>query len=182
MAVAAMFLSADGVRAQDGGPEKSRKILVVYYSYSGNTRTAAQEIARRTGGELFEIEPQTPYPTDYRAVADQAKKEIADGVRPALKRLPEDLSQYDAVFVGSPCWWATVAPPVASLLAACDLRGKRVLPFMTHEGSGMGRSEADIRALCPASTVEKGLALRGRAVGSSQAQIAAWLRRMALAE
>ena len=120
-------------------------MLVAYFSHSGNTREVARQISEATGGDLFEIVPATPYPTEYRAVVDQGKKEIEAGVRPALKNPVGDLSQYDVIFVGSPCWWATIAPPVATFLSSCDLAGKTVVPFMTHEGSRMGRSEEDIR-------------------------------------
>lgn len=95
-------------------------MLVAYFSHSGNTRAMARQIAEATGGDLFEIVPAAAYPAEYGAVVDQAKKEIGGGVRPALKgRLP-DVGAYDVIFVGSPCWWSTVAPPVATFLADCD--------------------------------------------------------------
>ena len=97
-------------------------------------------------------------------------------MRPALKNPVGDLSQYDVIFVGSPCWWATIAPPVATFLTSCDLAGKTVVPFMTHEGSGMRHSEADIRRLCPRSTVPDGLAVRGSAVRNSKDEVGRWVR------
>ena len=75
---------------------------------------------------------------------------------------------YDVVFVGSPCWWGTVAPPVATFLAAYDWSGKTVAPFMTHGGSRMGRSEDDIEKLCPGATLLGGLPVRGSAVKGSR--------------
>ena len=120
-----------------GAQQPSGKVLEAYFSHSGNTREVARQISEATGGDLFEIVPATPYPTEYRAVVDQGKKEIEAGVRPALKNPVGDLSQYDVIFVGSPCWWATIAPPVTTFLSSCDLAGKTVVPFMTHEGSGM---------------------------------------------
>ena len=123
-----------------GAQQPSGKVLVAYFSHSGNTREVARQISEATGGDLFEIVPATPYPTEYRAVVDQGKKEIEAGVRPALKNPVGDLSQYDVIFVGSPCWWATIAPPVATFLTSYDFAGKTVVPFMTHEGSRMGRS------------------------------------------
>ena len=139
--MAAFAVSGAGAQPQ----QPSKKVLVAYFSHSGNTREVARQIGEATGGDLFEIVPATPYPAEYQAVVDQGKKEIAAGVRPALKNPVGDLSQYDVIFVGSPCWWATIAPPVATFLTSCDFAGKTVIPFMTHEGSGMGRSEADIR-------------------------------------
>ena len=98
------------------------------------------------------------------------------GVRPALKgRLP-DVGAYDVIFVGSPCWWSTVAPPVATFLADCDWAGKTVVPFMTHEGSRMGRSEEDIRKLCAGATLLGGLPLRGGAVKDSRDVVRKWVQ------
>mgnify|MGYP000215787765 CR=1 FL=1 len=85
-----------------GAQQPSGKVLVAYFSHSGNTREVARQISEATGGDLFEIVPATPYPTEYRAVVDQGKKEIEAGVRPALKNPVGDLSQYDVIFVGSP--------------------------------------------------------------------------------
>lgn len=178
-AAAAFLFCADGVQAQNGAP---KKVLTAYYSHSGNTRTVARQIQQLAGGDLFEIEPVEAYPEEYRAVVEQAKKEIAAGFRPALRGLPQDVAQYDVIFIGSPCWWATIAPPVAAFLASCDLAGKTVVSFMTHEGSGMGRSEADIRKLCPASTVTGGLPVRGSAVDRSQGAVKKWLEGMNLAQ
>lgn len=179
MAVATMLLSADGMQAQE---HIRKKVLVAYFSHSGNTRAMARQIGQATGGDLFEIEPQRAYPAEYRAVVDQAKKEVADGFRPRLKTQLENMAQYDVIFVGSPCWWYTIAPPVAAFLASNDFSGKIVVPFMTHEGSGMGHSEEDIRALCPGAAVMKGLPVRGGAVGRSQAEVLKWVEGLNLSE
>lgn len=171
--MATILTSGAGAQTQ---PAPAKKVLVAYYSHSGNTREVARQIAGVSGGELFEIVPVTPYPSDYRTVVDQAKKEIEAGARPALKNWVEDMSQYDVIFIGSPCWWATVAPPVATFLTSYDFAGKTVVPFMTHEGSRMGRSEEDIRKLCPKSQVPDGLPVRGGAVGSSKDAVEKWVR------
>ena len=153
-----------------------KKVLVAYFSHSGNTREMARQIAEATNGDLFEIVPQSAYPAQYDAVMAQAKREIGRGYRPALKgRLP-DIGAYDVVFVGSPCWWATIAPPVATFLTSCDLAGKTVVPFMTHEGSRMGRSEEDIRKLCAGATLLGGLPLRGGAVKDSRDVVRKWVQ------
>lgn len=170
--MAAIVSSGAGAQTQ---PAPAKKVLVAYYSYSGNTREMARQIADVSGGELFEIVPVTPYPSDYQTVVDQAKREINAGARPALKTRVDDMSQYDVVFVGSPCWWATVAPPVATFLTSYDFAGKTVVPFMTHEGSRMGRTEADIRKLCPKSQVPDGLPVRGGAVGRSKETVRRWV-------
>ena len=152
-----------------------KNILIAYYSHSGNTEELAELIRTETGGALFEIKPAVPYPSAYQAVVGQAKEEIRAGFRPEIGE-PADVGPYDVVFVGSPNWWSTVAPPVASFLERCDLTGKTVVPFMTHEGSRMGRSEEDIRKLCAGATLLGGLPLRGGAVKDSRDVVRKWVQ------
>lgn len=172
-----MLVPKSGLRAQDA---PAVRILVAYYSYSGNTRTVAEIIREATGGDLFEIVPEKAYPSGYQAVVDQAKKEIAAGHRPVLKSRVADIGSYDVIIVGSPCWWGTVAPPVATFLSGYDLAGKTVVPFMTHEGSRMGHSQSDIEKLCPASTVLKGLPVRGGSAKQAGEEVGHWLRDLKL--
>lgn len=159
LALTTLFAANESVDAQT--VPSGKKVLVAYFSHSGNTRIVAERIAAATGADLFEIVPQTSYPSEYRAVVDQAKKEINADYRPALKNDLPDAAQYDVIFVGSPCWWATVAPPVATFLALHSFSGKTLVPFLTHEGSRMGRSETDIRRLCPDANVLTGVPIRG---------------------
>ena len=156
-----LFAAAESGDAQTAPNDK--KVLVAYFSHSGNTRAVAERIAAATGADLFEIVPQKPYPAEYRAVVDQARREIAADYRPALKTDLPDAGRYDVIYIGSPCWWSTVAPPVATFLAAHDFTGKTLIPFMTHEGSRMGRSEEDIRKLCPKSQSADGTPTVGTA-------------------
>ena len=169
LTLTALFTAGESVNAQPASSGK--KVLVVYFAHSGNTRAVAERIAAATSADLFEIVPQTPYPTEYRAVVDQAKKEIEADVRPALKNDLSDVGRYDVIYVGSPCWWATVAPPVATFLAAHDFTGKTLIPFMTHEGSRMGRSEADIRRLCPGANVLGGVPIRGSSAAHADREV-----------
>lgn len=169
LSLTALFAAGESVDAQSASSGK--KALVVYFSHSGNTRIAAERLAEATGADLFEIVPATPYPAAYDAVVDQAKREIAADHRPALKTDLPDIAVYDVIYVGSPCWWATVAPPVATFLAGHDFAGKTIAPFMTHEGSRMGRTEADIRRLCPDATVLAGVPIRGSSVAQADREI-----------
>lgn len=164
-----LFAAAESGDAQT--VPAGKKILVAYFSHSGNTRAVAERIAAATGADLFEIVPQRPYPAEYRAVVDQAKREIAADYRPALKNDQPDAGRYDVIYIGSPCWWATVAPPVATFLAAHGFAGKTLIPFMTHEGSRMGRTEADIRRLCPEATVLAGVPIRGSSAAQADREI-----------
>lgn len=155
-------------------------ILTVFYSHSGNTRTLAKKIQRRAGGALVEILPASPYPREYNAVVNQAKRELQAGYRPPLRSAVDNIGAYDVILVGSPNWCNTVAPPVMTFLSAYDLSGKAIAPFVTHEGTGLGRSVGDIVRLCPGATVLEGLAVRGGRVNGAQRELAEWLARLDL--
>lgn len=154
----------------------AKKILVVYFSHSGNTRVMAEQIKKATGGDIFEIQPVKDYPKDYQSVVDQAKKEITSNYKPELKTKVKNIESYDVIFVGSPNWWSTIAPPVATFLSSYNLSGKTIVPFMTHGGGGMGHSVADIKKLCPKSTILEGLPVSGSSVKKSEDKVVKWLR------
>lgn len=162
--------------AQAPAAKSGKKILVVSYSRTGNTREVANQIHRLVGGDLVAIETVTPYPSDYRETTRQAKQELESGYRPPIRTKVPDLASYDLVFVGSPNWWGTIAMPVMTFLSENDLSGKTIAPFMTHGGSALGRSRSDIEKLCSRATILDGLAIAGSSAKTSQKEVVAWLR------
>ena len=138
------------------------KVAVVYYSQSkvGNTATVAKWIAKHTGGELVPIETVEAYPDAYGETLKAAKKDMENGGTRAIKSVPS-LDGYDVVFIGSPIWYGTYAPPVAEFFKTHSFAGKTVVPFCTHGGGGAGRYFVDVRKACPAATVKEGLTIRG---------------------
>lgn len=177
-AIAASLIGGISASARDAGSGKVEtqpdKILIACYSWGGNTRTAAEMIRQATGGTLFEIKPAKPYPTEYRRCTEVAKQEINAGFRPELAA-EIDLKKYDVIFVGSPNWWGTMAPPVATFLTTHDLKGKTVIPFFTHGGGGMQRCEADVRKLCGKSNVLKAATFSGGSIRSAGEAMKKWL-------
>lgn len=163
------------------GGDKPR-VAVVAFSYTGNTRAAAEMIARHYQAPRFEIVPATAYPADYTACTEQAKAELARGFLPPLASAAPDPATYDVLFVGSPNWWGTVAPPVRTFLAqSAFTRGKRVVPFFTHGGGGMQRCEADFAALVPeAQQVLPGATFSGYSIHRAEAEVSAWLTSLRL--
>ena len=159
---------------------KKSSVLSAYFSHSGNTRAIAEMIYKNAGGNIFEIVSVDPYPADYDAVVEQAKKELDTEFRPRLKTKVTDMDSYTTVFVGYPNWWGTMPRPVAAFLSEYDFAQKTIAPFCTHEGSGLGRSVKDIRKLCPAATVLDGLAIRGGSVNHAQDAVAGWLREIGI--
>jgi flavodoxin len=142
----------------------------------GNTEVAARAIQSLAGGDLFRIEPVRPYPDDYQEATQVAQFELSEDARPALAARVERPQDYEVVLLGYPNWWGTMPMAVRTFLESLDFTGKTILPFCTHEGSGLGSSEQDLRRLCPGATVRDGLAIRGGAVAKAQPAIAAWLR------
>lgn len=156
--------------------QAQNKILIAYYSWSGNTRNMAEQIKSYTNADILEIEPVVAYPANYNACVDQAKKEINSGFKPALKVIQTKVESYDIIIIGSPNWWSTIAPPVATFLSKYNFSGKKILPFITHGGSRMGRSIDDIKLLCPTATVLNGLPVKGSSVSSAGNEIQKWLK------
>ena len=122
--------------------EVKMKATVVYFSWSGNTRFAAETIAKKAGADLFEIKAETPYSSDFQKCCDEAKPECQGKTLRPIKSIEGlDLSKYDMVFVGTPNWWGTMAPPVRTWVTQSKdaLKGKTVCLFQTHGGGGMQR-------------------------------------------
>ena len=153
-------------------PFSGANILVVYFSRTGeqytvgvidegNTAIVAKMIADATGADLYEILPETDYPYTYAALTDAAKKEQNENARPAIKNSLPDLAQYDTVFIGAPVWWGDWPMILYTFFESADLAGKNLVPFSTHEGSGLSGFDKKLSKACPDSTVLKGLAIRG---------------------
>ena len=137
------------------------KPLIVYYSYSGITRRLAEDIALITDGNLRELKPQKPYSFSYNTAVKEARAEIKKGYCPPLLQGAEPIEDTDVIFVGSPNWLKTFAPPVLSFLRSVDLSGKTIIPFCTHGGGGFGRMIEDYKRECKNSIIKDGIALRG---------------------
>ncbi len=157
------------------GAAPGGKPLVVYFSRSGNTRRLAELIHKRVGGDILEITPVTPYPADYQATVDQAKREQADNARPAVNTTIADPGQYSVIFLGYPNWWSSMPMPVWTFVEQNGLDGKTIAPFCTHGGGGMGPSESDLKKLLPHARVLKGLAVRGTSAGGAEKTVEKWL-------
>ena len=165
--IAAVFFSHTGQNYSDGS---------IVDLKTGNTAVVAAKIAALTGAAMFELKTKHAYPFNYKECTETAQAELRANSRPVLVETP-DVSGYDAIVLGFPNWWGTMPMAVFTFLESQDLSGKAVLPFCTHEGSGMGRSEADIRKICPNSDVRAGLAILGSSVSQADAAVKAWLEK-----
>lgn len=132
----------------------AEKILIAYYSKTGNTKRAAEEIAKMTGGTLHRIVPQKTYPDSYFATVAVAKWESLKGEKPALADKVEGIGGYDKILVGFPIWWFGCPQLIKTFMESYDFDGKKVYPFCTHGGSGPKNSTRDIKAICPKADVK----------------------------
>jgi flavodoxin len=167
----------------------NKKCLVAYFSRKGNnyvsgsivnlpggnTEIAATMIQELTECDMFQIDTVEVYPVDYTETTEVAQQELRKNVRPELKSHVDNMESYDVIFLGYPNWWGTMPMGVFTFLEEYDFSGKTILPFCTHEGSGMGHSESDIKRLCPNANVLKGLSIKGGSVKNAKNDISSWL-------
>lgn len=154
------------------------KILVAYFSYSGNTKKIAEEIQSKTGADIFEIKTVNAYSDDYDTVLDEAQTERNDKARPELSEKVNDMSQYQTVIIGYPIWWGDMPMAVYSFLEEYDLSGKTVLPFCTHGGSGLSQTDKNIQDEEKDAKVTEGLAIRDSSLDDADGEIDQWLTRI----
>ncbi len=179
-----------GTDLQAQTPENNPKSIVVYYSRRGNnylngnivdlkvgnTEVVAGKIQALTGSDIFRIETVKPYPAEYTETTEVAKAELNSNARPELTEKVDNMEQYDVVYLGYPNWWGTCPMAVFTFLESYDFNGKTIIPFCTHEGSGLGNSVQDIRKTVPGATILKGIAIRGGNVNNADKQIEEWVK------
>lgn len=168
------------------------KKLIAYYSRAGNnivggnivnlpvgnTEVAANMIQQLTGSDIFRIDTVRKYPADYHETTDIAKQELRQNARPELSGHVDNMADYSVMYLGFPNWWGTMPMAVFSFLEAYEFASKTIIPFCTHEGSGMGHSESDIKKLCPDARMLRGIPIRGGSVQRAKSAIVEWLRRI----
>lgn len=153
----------------------TNKILVAYFSRTGNTRALAEEIAEQTGAEVFEIIPAEPYPDDYDATVERFRKERAENARPAIASEVANMEQFTTVFIGFPNWGDDMPHIVYTFLEQYDLSGKTVVPFCTNGGGGFGNSLDGLKRTCPDSIVADGFECSGSRADRQQENVSKWL-------
>lgn len=160
------------------------KILVAYFSWSGNTRQLANMIAEKSGGEMFRIVPEEAYASDFNGCADRAQTELRNGTRPPLSsHIDKDvMAEYDVIFIGFPIWWYDLPMPVWTFLEEYDLSGKTIIPSFSHNGSSSGASSiSTVKRLCPDSTVaDDYLSVRGSSVSDAESQVTEWINKLGI--
>jgi len=151
------------------------KALIVYFTWSGNTRGIANRIQEMSGADIFEIQLIAPYSSDYNTVLNEAQRDQNIQARPELANHVANMEQFDTVLLGYPNWWASIPMPIASFLEEYDFSGKTILPFCSHGGGRFGQSLTAIAKLAPEATLTKGLSAQYSGGASLRDEISAWL-------
>lgn len=142
---------------------------------TGNTGVVANMIAETAGADLFSIQTVEKYPDTYDATIDQGQEERNADARPELASLPENLDQYDVIFLGFPNWWGDMPMALYSFLDEVDLTGKTIVPFVTSGGSGFSNTISTIESMESGATVQDGLSISGSSATEAQDQVSEWL-------
>ena len=164
------------------------KSIFIYFSHTGenymedgirnidkgNTEIVAEEISKLVKADLFKVEPVKEYPYDYHECCDVAKEELDSNARPEIKSQLANLANYDTVYIGGPIWWGHYPCPLFTVLESLDFTGKVVMPFSTHEGSGLGSIMKDVHKFCKNAIIKEGLAIRGSSAKPSKEKIERW--------
>ena len=204
---AANQVAAQSTEASEAETEHQSRILVAYFtradniqidpkvdatssasinvngsSYKGNVAIMADYVKEVTGGDTFSIATTENYPTRYRDTTDTAKTEQKNGARPKLSSHVKNMEDYDIIFLGYPDWLGGLPMPVYTFLEEYDFRGKTIIPFASHEGSGLGKGPSEIAKICPDAQVLDGFAARGSEVRSSRDDIKKWINGLNLEE
>lgn len=164
----------------------SQKALIVFFSHAGenysvgninvgNTKIVADYISEITGADQFEIIAEKNYDMPYMDLIKVAQDEAKTGELPAYKG-DVDIAPYDIIFIGGPIWWGTYPQVMFTFFKDHDLSGKTVIPFTTHEGSGLASTVRDVKKVWPKATVKDGFAIYGHEVRSGKAKVEKWLK------
>ena len=169
--------------------ESKGKILIVFFSHAGenygvgnvkvgNTKLVADQIQKLTGGDEFEIVAEKSYDMTYDALTKLAKKEAENNKKPAFKGEVNDMDQYETIFIGGPVWWGTYPQVMFTFFDKYDLNGKTIIPFTTHEGSGLGNVVNDLKKLYPNATFKEAMSIYGHETHNNLSKVDKWLKRL----
>lgn len=158
LVLVAMVMTVVSCGQKKEAPQK--KVLVLYYSQTSNTKTVAQEIANKLGADIEEIVPVQAYDGDFQATIARCNQEREQGITPEIKPIKANLADYDTIFLGYPIWFGTFAPPMATFLSQVDLSGKKIVPFCSFGSGGLEASVKNLAEKQPNAEILPGYGVR----------------------
>ena len=154
----------------------AQKMLVLYYSETGTTKTVAQELQRQLGADIESIEAVEPYSGNFQETIQRSSRERESGQTPALKPLKKKIADYDIIFLGYPIWFGTYAMPIATLVKQQDFVGKTIVPFCTFGSGGLNTSSDALRKALPQAKIVKGYGVRTARVKAAANELDRFLK------
>lgn len=154
----------------------AQKVLVLYYSQTGTTKSVAEELQKQLGADIESIEAVKPYDGDFQATIQRSGSEREKGETPALKPLKSKLEKYDVIFLGYPIWFGTYAMPIATLLKEHDFAGKTIVPFCTFGSGGLNTSADALKEALPKAKIQKGYGVRTARVSKAAKELDRFLK------
>lgn len=177
LVLATVTLTAVSCGSKKEAPKEEKpKMLVLYYSQTGNTKAVADEIATKLGADIEEIVAVNPYDGDFQATIERCKQEHEQGNIPDIQPIKTDLANYDIIFLGFPVWFGTYAPPVQKFLLNADLSGKKIVPFCTFGSGGLESSVRDIMQAEPNAEVMPGYGVRAARMDAMPKEVDQFLK------
>ena len=181
--------SGNGATKEKEVMEKKAKVLIVFFSHAGenyavgnikvgNTKLVADEIQKVTDGDEFEIVAEKNYDLPYNDLVNVAKEETEKGEKPSFKGEIKNIDDYDTVFIGGPIWWGTYPRVMFTFFDKYDLNGKTIIPFSTHEGSGLGSVVEDLKTIYPNATFKEAFSIYGTETRKDLSKVDKWLKRL----
>lgn len=181
--------SGNGATKEKEVMEKKAKVLIVFFSHAGenynvgnikvgNTKLVADEIQKVTGGDEFEIVANKNYDLPYNDLVNVAKEETEKGEKPSFKGEVKNIDDYDTVFIGGPIWWGTYPRVMFTFFDKYNLNGKTIIPFSTHEGSGLGSVVEDLKTIYPNATFKEAFSIYGTETRKDLSKVDKWLKRL----
>lgn len=156
----------------------NKKILIAYFSWSGNTKAVAEEIHKQIGGDIVEIIPANPYSRVQKEASARTRAEQAAKARPPITTKIADFNKYDTIYLGYPNWCSSMPMPVATFIDTYNMSGKKVAPFFTHGGGGVQRCMVDLQERAKGANFTDYLLLSGSIAKNSQKEIKEWLTKI----
>lgn len=185
--IVSISCSGNTSKKEENNMEKKGKVLIVFFSHAGenygvgnikvgNTKLVADEIQKVTGGDEFEIVADKNYDMPYDALTKLAKEESEKGEKPSFKGEIKNINDYDTVFIGGPIWWGTYPKVMFTFFDKYDLNGKTIIPFTTHEGSGLGSVVEDLKTIYPKATFKEAFSIYGHETRKDLSKVDKWLK------
>ena len=176
LALVAVVLIAVSCGQKKASEAPQKKVLVLYYSQTSNTKTVAQEIANKLGADIEEIVPVQAYDGDFQATITRCNEEREKGITPELKPIAANLADYDTIFIGYPVWFGTFAPPMGAFLSQNDLSGKKIVPFCTFGSGGLDSSVKNLAEKQPNAEILPGYGVRAARMAAVPAEVDNFLK------